>query len=38
MAAINGGQMNFIVTQIRIPKTIIWAIRVALMLTGKPFL
>ena len=29
-----GGQMNFIVTQMRIAKTSIWANRVALMLTG----
>jgi hypothetical protein len=34
IACASGGQMNFIVTQMRIPKVIIWANRVALMFTG----
>ena len=34
IACVSGGQMNFIVTQMRIPKMIIWANRVALMFTG----
>jgi hypothetical protein len=30
-----GGQTNFIVNQIRIPKTMIWMIRVLVMLTAQ---
>jgi hypothetical protein len=34
IALVIGGQINFIVNQTRIPKTMIWAMSVALMLTG----
>src|SRR6476661_5434703 len=35
IALVSGGQMNFIVNQMRIRKTIIWAMSVALMVTGR---